>query len=471
MTGAAAARLGRWSLPALARAGVAVVPPVEGGGPCGVVHLGAGAFARGHVLALTAAAVAAEPGPWRVCAVAQRSADVVGALAAQDGLYTVLEKDGAGARPVVVDVVAATLVAAREPERLDGYLADPACAVVTVTGTEAAYRPAADGSVGAVAAQLARAARGRWQADAGPLTVVACDNVMGGGPLLRTLVLDALRRLPGTEPAAVERWTTENVRFCSSVVDRIVPRTSAADLDEVEGLLGVRDEAAVLTEPSARWVVEDAAGVTPAWERAGALRVADVRPWELAKLRLLNASHSLLAYAGLALGHRTTAGAVTDDRLAPVVRAFLETEMAPTVPPAEGLDLAAEVEASLRRCANPGLAHPLAQIAADGSAKLRERVAGPALEAVRAGRTPVWTALLVASWVLHLRTGPVVDAHAVPLRAAAALPDPGEAVAAVLAAAPVVDPELATSALFLGTTAEWLRRLTVDGAAATLRRP
>ena len=396
-------RLGRSALPALAGAGVAVLP--ERGRPevSGLVHLGVGGFARGHVLALTAAAVAAAPGPWAVCAVAQRSLRVVDALAEQDGLYTVLVRDGEQRTPVVVDIVGDTLVAARRPDELVARLADPSSQVVTVTGTEAAYRLPPSGSPGAVAVQLAQGARARWRADAGPLTVIACDNVAGGGQVLRDLVLDLVRRLPAAEAGPLETWVDEHLGFCSSVVDRIVPTVSPADLDDVEALLGVRDEAAVVTEPATRWVIQDAAtGPTPAWEHAGALRVPDVRPWEVAKLRLLNAPHSMLAYLGLAAGLTTTAEAVGCEPIAAAVRELLVTEMAPTVLPAPGLDAAAEVERSLHRCANPGLAHPLSQIATDGSAKLRQRVVEAAVGHLRGGDTPTWTALLVEIGRAHV---------------------------------------------------------------------
>jgi fructuronate reductase len=393
-----------------------------------VVHLGLGGFFRAHQAWYTQHAP--DGAQWGIAAFAGRSAALAQALAGQDGLYTLVTRAPDGDRFEVVGSVAAAHPAGDRDAWL-ARLASPAVAVVTLTVTEAGYRPGPEG----VAGRLVEGLAARRAADAGPLTLLPCDNLAHGGARLAAVVTGQARR---TDPSLLP-WLAESVSFATCVVDRITPRTTDADVRAVAAATGVDDPVPVVTEPFSEWVVSGAfpAG-RPRWEDAGVRFTDDLTPFEQRKLWLLNGGHSLLAYAGSARGATTVAQAVAD----PVVHGWLEAwwdEAAPHLKqPAE--ELAGYRAALLERFANPRMEHRLAQVAADGSQKLPVRVL-PVLRAERAaGRLPPAACRVLAAWVCHLRGlgPPVDDVRAAELEPLARGPLP-EAVRRVLAA---LDPDL-----------------------------
>jgi fructuronate reductase len=362
-----------------------------------MVHLGVGAFARGHVLWCTAIAADNDPGPWGVCAVAQRSRTVVDAMRARRWSYDVDLRDDADSTLSRVDVVRDGLVAVDEPERLAGVLASPQVTVVTVTATEAGYP-------GPVVDQVVAAAAARARDGAGPVSFVVCDNVSSGGDLLRELATEAALS-SGHDGAAA--WLHEHAAFPNTVVDRVVP--------------AVPDSAqpSVVAEPWFRWVLQDAfAAPRPAWESAGARVVDDVTPWQAAKLHLVNAPHSMLAYLGLACGHGTVHEAVRDDLLRAAVETALDAELVPAVPAADGLSAGRDAADSLRRFANSAVPHRLAQVGSGGSVKLPQRLSAVVDACAGAGRAPVWSMAVVAGWAYAVRRGDVDDQRAADVQAA-----------------------------------------------------
>lgn len=420
------ARLSRATLAdALPRPGVSGPPLVPA--RTGIVHLGLGAFHRAHQAVLTEdAAAAADDDRWGILGVTQRSARVVDQVAPQDGLYGVLtlDRDREDLR-----VVAALREAAfpgppgTGTARVLAAVASPDVHVVTLTVTEKGYRLGADGradlSDEGVLADLAalrgrsdapaRSATGllvraldrRRRADAGPLTVVCCDNLTGNGRVLAGVVDDLLA---ATGDDDLRARVAASVRFPSTMVDRIVPATTAEHRERAQRLLGLHDEALVVGEPFTQWVVEDAfAGPRPAWEKAGATLTADVEPYERAKLRLLNATHSLLAYAGALRGHVTIAQAVEDDELRAWATAFTDTDVLPTLEAPDGADLVAYRDSLLHRFANPATGHTTVQVAMDGSVKLPQRLLGTVRDRLAAGAVPEHAALVVAAWMAYVR--------------------------------------------------------------------
>jgi fructuronate reductase len=190
------------------------------------------------------------------------------------------------------------------------------------------------------------------------------------------------------------------------MVDRIVPATTDADRAEAASLLGVVDQALVVAEPFRQWVIEDdfRAG-RPAWELAGADLVDDVAPFERLKLRMLNGTHSLLAYLGALRGYDTIAEAVADEELAGAARQLMQQDVEPTLVQPPGLDVAAYREQVLERFANPALRHRTTQVAMDGSQKLPLRLLGTVRDRLAAGATPEWAALGVAAWMAYVAVG------------------------------------------------------------------
>jgi fructuronate reductase len=205
-------------------------------------------------------------------------------------------------------------------------------------------------------------------------------------------------------------WFANECSCPNSMVDRIVPATTATDIDALEMRLGLRDEGAVFAEPFSQWVIEDRfAGSRPGWEKVGAELVADVAPYETAKLRMLNGAHSALAYLGLVRGYQHVDQAIADPALRPLVEQLMRREAASSFAPAAEQDLAAYADALLVRFANPALKHRLAQIAMDGSQKIPQRwLASLAAHHAR-GELCAATLTALAAWLRHVRGGPLVD--------------------------------------------------------------
>jgi fructuronate reductase len=333
----------------------------------GIAHLGIGAFHRAHQAVYTQDA----GDGWGICGITQRSPAVADLLTPQDGLYTVLRRDASGTSARVIGTVREVLTGEGTVRRL----ADPAVRVISLTVTEKGYRH--DPATGRlrtddpeIALDLAgrpprtvigRLVHGLATRDA-PVTVLCCDNLAANGPTLRGLVGE-YADLAGVSIGC-------DVAFPATMVDRIVPATTSADLDEAEHLIGLRDEAAVVTEPFTQWVIEDAfAAGRPAWESAGAILTADVAPYETMKLRLLNGAHSMLAY----LGTGYVSDAVAE--YGGVLRRYLDEDAGPTLAVPDGFNLEAY---------KPGVTAPPR---ADRDGRLAEAPATPARRRARpAGR-------------------------------------------------------------------------------------
>ncbi|WP_438387811.1 mannitol dehydrogenase family protein [Actinopolyspora saharensis] len=382
----------------------------------GIVHFGAGNFHRAHQAVYTEDAMLAtgETG-WAISAVTQRGPAVRDRLHDQDGLYTVVTRDESGATYRVVRSVREVLDGPSETETVLERIADPAVTVVTLTVTEHAYRllpgtrrlDTADPGVRAdasgqvpstVVGRLVAGFRARRAAGAGPLAVVSCDNLDENGPVLRAAVRDFCALLP--DGAELAEWVERNVTFPATMVDRIVPATTEEDLAEVEAELGARDEAAVVAEPFIQWVIEDDfPAARPAWEKAGALLVEDVRPYEMTKLRTLNACHSLLAYLGALADVGTIAETMSIAEFEAAARKLAEEEVAPTLPEIAGFEHDGYVDTVLRRFRNPALAHTTRQVASDGSLKIGPRLLGTVGDALRQSVAPSTAALAIAAWL------------------------------------------------------------------------
>ncbi|MFF2346574.1 mannitol dehydrogenase family protein [Pseudarthrobacter sp. NPDC058119] len=381
--------------------------------PVRIVHLGLGAFHRSHQAWYTQQA--SDSADWGIAAFTGRRPDAALVLAEQDGLYTLVERaDDGDSFTVLGSIVEA--VDGADLERLTFLVAAPETAMVTLTITEAAYGLGADGRLDVnahdVAADLALLGSGngrpatplgrlvlalaaRRDADSGPIAVVCCDNLSNNGTVARRAVAGFAQAWdPG-----FAGWIDGNVSFVSTSVDRITPRTTDRDLAAVREACGYRDESPVVAEPFSSWVLSgDFPAGRPRWEDAGALFVEDIEPYENRKLWLLNGAHSLLAYAGQLRGHKTVAEALTDPECRRAVEAFWD-EAEANLPAAVDLEVPDYRKALLARFGNARIAHNLAQIAMDGSTKLRMR-AVPVLQAERAaGRTGAGAGLMIAAWI------------------------------------------------------------------------
>ena len=383
-----------------------------------IVHFGFGAFHRAHQALLTNRVLNAKGGDWGICEISLFSGDVLmSQLRAQDHLFTVLEKCAEGNQPIIVGAVHECLNA-----KLDSLAAiiekfcEPQVAIVSLTITEKGY--CIDPATGKLDMQNARilhdlenptephsapgilveALSRRRDRNLPAFTVLSCDNIPDNGHVVKNAVLGmAQKRSP-----ALAGWIDAHVSFPGTMVDRIVPAATDASLAEITQELGVEDPCAISCEPFIQWVVEDkfVAG-RPDWEVAGVQMVEDVLPWEQMKLRMLNGSHSFLAYLGYLAGYAHINECMQDDSFREAARRLMLDEQAPTLH-ITGVDLIAYADSLIDRFANPALQHRTWQIAMDGSQKLPQRM----LDGVRVHleHKTAWPllALGIAGWMRYV---------------------------------------------------------------------
>jgi fructuronate reductase len=393
----------------------------------GIVHLGLGAFFRAHGALYVEDAMAASGGDWGILGVSLRNPGIRDALAPQGGLYTALELAPDGPRARVAGAVQGVLVAPENPQAVLDAMAGPGVRIVSLTVTEKGYcHEPATGRLNpdhpdirhdlahplpvSAPGYLVRALQLRRAAGLLPFTALTCDNLPGNGPLLCGLVLDLARRI---DPALAD-WIETHGRFPATMVDRIVPATTPEDVARVAALTGLQDAAPVVHEPFCQWVIEDdfVGGARPDLGAVGAQMVRDVAPFELMKLRMLNGSHSALAYLGYLAGHQTIADCMADPAFRSFVRRLWEQEIIPALTPPPGVDLPAYAAALEDRFANPAIRHRTWQIAMDGSQKLPQRILGTLEANLAAGRPSPGLMLAIAGWMTYVGG---VDEHGAPV--------------------------------------------------------
>ncbi|GAO53418.1 mannitol dehydrogenase family protein [Novosphingobium sp. MD-1] len=393
----------------------------------GIVHFGIGAFHRAHQAWYTDRAMGQGDRDWMITGVSLRSADVATQMNPQDGLYTLSERSAAGIGVRLVGSVRRVLVASEQPEAVIAELAAPSTRIASFTVTEKGYCRAADGSLDFNLAHsqslyyfVTQGLRRRRDAGLPGLTLLSCDNLADNGRQLEALMQAYIAR---HEPD-MAAWFADNCTCPATMIDRIVPATTDADRKAVAGVSGLDDAAAVVTEPFSQWVIEDRfAGARPRWHVVGAELVADVAPYETAKLRMLNGAHSALAYRGLMAGYSYVHEAIGDPDLRAMVTRLMLEEAAPTIAAAPGQDLSAYAAALIERFANPALNHRLIQIAMDGSQKIPQRWLETLTANQREGRSCPAILSAINAWMNHVRGdnvaawGPVDDPMADRLRA------------------------------------------------------
>lgn len=465
----------------------------------GIVHLGIGAFMRAHMAVATEAALAAGDLRWGITGVSLRQADTRDALVPQDGLYTLAIRDAdARGQPrqrlQVIGAVNRLLVAPENPRAVMEAIAAPDTRMVSLTVTEKGY--CHDPATGALRLdhpdivhdlahpQAPRSAVGmivyglqlRHARGVRPITLMSLDNLPANGRVLRAAVL----RFAEEMDSSLCAWIKAECRFPCSMVDRIVPRTTDADRASVSQALGCTDAWPVLGEPFFDWAVEDDfAADRPDWRLGGARFVVDAEPFERLKLRMVNGTHSSLAYLGVMAGWQTVDQAMAQPALREHLDALMRDEIEPTLPPLPGLDLVAYRHNLLARYANPALAHRTQQIAMDGSQKLPQRLLGTVRDRLAQGLPVPRMALGLAAWMHFLRgvdelgaTYRVDDPHAVELTAlyqqSLAQGVTSETVQALLAYAPVFG-DLAGHAPLIQALLPVLQSLQAHGVNATLQ--
>ena len=381
----------------------------------GIVHLGLGAFHRAHMAVYVERLLSRAP-QWGIVGASLRHPDVKQALTPQDGLYTVAVRDASGTKCEVIGSIIGILDGRTERARLLDLMSHPVVSIVSLTVTEKGYchDPATGNlderhpdivhdledprSPNSAPGMIVAAIERRRQAGVPPFAVMSCDNLPSNGRTAARIVT----RLAELRSPELAEYIRGNVAFPSTMVDRIVPATTDADRYSISQTIGLEDAWPIVTEPFTQWVIEDNFPYgRPRFEDAGAQMVADVEPYERMKLRMLNGSHSTLAYLGYLAGHEYVADVMQAPGFGPLVRGLMTEEVIPTLH-MPGVDLLRYRDELLARFANPALQHRTWQIAMDGTQKLPQRLLNTIRDRLRDGQPIVRLSLGVAAWMRYV---------------------------------------------------------------------
>ncbi len=457
------------------------------------VHLGVGGFHRAHqAVYLDRLLEAGILSDWGECGmgVLPHDAAMRDALRDQDYLYTVLERSADVQAARVIGSIMDFALAPEDPEAAIERLASEETRLVSLTITEGGYfihegtgefshdHPSIQHdvrtpgtpitSLGFLTAALKR----RRDRGLAPFTVMSCDNLQGNGHVIRKVLLG----LAELQDPALARWIAENVAFPNSMVDRITPATTAADREQLQQGFGIIDAWPVVTEPFLQWVIEDTfCNARPPWEEVGAEIVTDVLPYELMKIRLLNASHMAMAYLGALAGYTFAHEVMQDAVFNTFIQAFME-EVTPVVPLIPGTSIPTYKSTLIERFANPTINDRVARLCSEGSAKMPKWVLPSVVELAEKRSPTTLLSLVIASWIKYLQSPAderghpieVVDARADELKRAAS--SIGEDPRSFIAIKSLFGPAYFAQPAFANEVEVALQSLTANGARETIRR-
>ncbi len=458
----------------------------------GIVHIGIGAFHRAHQALFTDDALNKYGGNWRIIGVSLRHADTQEKLAPQDYLYTVTEKSDSSSSTRVVGSIEKVIVAPQNPQLAIDTLTDPNIKIVTVTVTEKGYYFLKSGldfdafdiqfdltnlqAPTTFPGLLTAACAQRKKNGIEGFTVISCDNLQNNGGIARCIV-NAFAQKVSHELAD---WIERNIYFCSSMVDRIVPAITEKEVDEASDKIMLEDRAALICEPFKQWVIENNFhSDRPQWDGVGATITNNVPQYEKMKLRLLNGSHSALAYLGLIAGLTYVHKAMATDYLAQFVDHLMKRELALSLKIPEDFDLENYIETIQRRFLNTQVPYRNLQVASDGSKKLLQRLLDPAVELSNMNKPTNAIALVIAAWFRflegkdeHKREIVIVDPISEKLMAAARTGDKTEAtqVDALINACNMFPDQTRQNAGFKADITKYLTMMHQQGVKATLEQ-
>jgi mannitol 2-dehydrogenase len=380
----------------------------------GIVHIGLGGFHRSHFARYTHDLMDIDPGArtWGIAGAGLRESDkaLLSALECQDGLYILVERDAAGETRTLIGSIVRTIDASASTAALLATIARAETKIVSITVSEAGYHidPATKRLAlesAAIAHDIANplsprtmpgvlVAAFRQRRDAGrpAFTALSCDNIQHNGRILR----DAVLTLAKQHDDGLAAWIAEHARFPSSMVDRITPVPTRAEIEAFAATSGITDAATVFSEAFRQWVIEDDfADGRPDWSRVGAQFVRDVTPYEAMKLRLLNASHLAIAGLGARSGYETVEQTMSDPAIRSYMRRLMDEEIEPLLAPVPGIDLDRYKASLIERFANPAIRDTVARINADAPINL---LLGPIRDALAANAPIALLSLALAAW-------------------------------------------------------------------------
>lgn len=457
-----------------------------------MVHIGFGAFHRAHQ-ALCSDKLAEQGSDWGYCEVNLNSGDLIQALREQNLLFTLTEMADDALHTRVIGVITQALHGKSDGiEAVINAMSQPEVAIVSMTVTEKGYchQPASGNlnpdhpdivhdlqnpdSPRSLPGLILAAIRRRRDQALPAFSVMSCDNMPENGHVTRNVIVQLAQR----QDAALAEYIQQHITFPSTMVDRIVPAMTDAAFAALNARLGCSDPVAVEAEPFFQWVVEDNfVNGRPAWEKAGAELVSDVLPYEEMKLRMLNGSHSFLAYLGFLAGYEYISDCMADPHFRAAARSLMVDEQAPTLR-TQGVDLNAYADSLIARYENRAIKHRTGQIATDGTQKLPQRMLDSLRWHLQRGSDCDLLLLGVAGWMRYVggideKGQPIEirDPMKAQLAECVASSEEGEArVRALLSMREVFGDDLAQNADVVGRLTTWYNQLATQGARATVHQ-
>jgi len=457
-----------------------------------MVHIGFGAFHRAHQ-ALCSDKLAEQGSDWGYCEVNLNSGNLIQALREQNLLYTLTEMADDSLQTRVIGVITQALHGKSDGiEAVINAMSQPEVAIVSMTVTEKGYchQPASGNlnpdhpdivhdlqnpdSPRSLPGLILAAIRRRRKQDLPAFSVMSCDNMPENGHVIRNVIV----QLAQYQDPALADYIQQHMTFPSTMVDRIVPAMTDAAFAALNARLGCSDPVAVEAEPFFQWVIEDNfVNGRPAWEKAGAELVSDVLPYEEMKLRMLNGSHSFLAYLGFLAGYEYISDCMADPHFRAAARSLMVDEQAPTLR-TQGVDLNAYADSLIARYENRAIKHRTGQIATDGTQKLPQRMLDSLRWHLQRGSDCDLLLLGVAGWMRYVggideKGQPIEirDPMKAQLAECVASSEEGEArVRALLSMREVFGDDLAQNADVVGRLTAWYNKLTAQGARTTVHQ-
>lgn len=380
-----------------------------------IVHIGVGGFHRSHLATYIHELCQSGHRDWSITGAGVLPGDqaMADALKPQDHLYTLITRGPHSTEVEVIGSIVDFIHASPRADRLVASIGDPTTQIVSLTITEGGY-PVDDitgdylsalPTAGPTSAFgiLAAGLRQRHKNGHSGLTVISCDNIASNGSVARTATLGEAHSLGD----GLADWIADSVAFPNSMVDRITPATTDSDRDWLAAHQGIHDNWPVVAEPFRQWVIEDnfAAG-RPPLEQLDVLTTTDAKPYELMKLRLLNAGHSCLAYLAALMGMETIGAAMTCRELHDFTADFLTTEARPVLPPIAGIDLDQYVASIIARFSNTSIGDQIGRLCLDGSVKFPKFLLPTVRTQLEAGGPIGLSALALAGWCEYLAGPP-----------------------------------------------------------------
>ena len=455
-----------------------------------IVHLGVGGFHRAHQALYTNDLLQNSVSEWGICGVGILPSDskMRDVMKSQDCLYTLVERDGKTQNAKVIGSIVQYLHACENPAAVIDKMAARSTKIVSLTVTEKGYcldakknldpnHPDVQHDVKNLQSPktalgyIVAALQARMRAGLPSFTVLSCDNLPENGRVTQSAVL-AFAKLAD---AATAQWIQNNTTFPNTMVDRITPVTSDADIASVAANFGIDDAWPVVCETFRQWIIEDKfCNGRPAWEKAGAQFVADVHAYELMKIRLLNGTHSSLAYPGILIGLNYVDEATTHSVISKYIRKIMDAEVTPNLPPVPGINLDQYKDSVIARFASTAIKDGLPRIAMDGSQKLPNGILAPVRDRLAKGQSIDGLALSIATWIRYLQGADesgkaynIVDPMADKLNQLAKqnINDPMP----ILNQSVIFGDDLPKSSIFVESVAKSLQNLNKNGTLNTLQ--